>query len=83
MGAAVAGIDVPLVHQNGHAAEAGDGIHQQEGAGLVDDGAELVQRLGGAGGGLGMDDADHLEGALVDQGLPHGVSLKDLAPGRL
>ena len=62
--AAVAGVDAPVVHAQVVAAEAGDGVHDEQGAAGVDEVGQAGEGLMRAGAGFGMDDAEEL-GARV------------------
>ena len=78
---AVAGVDPPPVHVHLHPGEAGDGIYQQECSGVVNDGADRFDGLGGAGGGLGVDDPHELERSVAVDGGSHPIGGEDAAPG--
>ena len=88
--AGVGGVDTPLVDLDGHAAEGGDAVEEEEGAVRLAKGGDALDRLADAGGGLGVDDGDELrrsgaqlplDGFLGDGGAPGGGHDGDLGAG--
>ena len=66
LGAGVEGIDLPVIDIHGDTAEAGDGVDEVEGVGmvLVDELADFQNGIADARGGFGVDDRDQGVGFL-------------------
>ncbi len=79
LGAAVKGIDAPIVHLDVQAPEAGDGVHEIDRVRPLEQCADLFHGIFHAGGGLGVDDGDDLVGLFGDLGL-YPVDRHGLAP---
>ena len=81
LGARVDAVDAPFIDLERMAAEGGDGIDDEEHAGIVEQVTEPFEGLEGAGGGFGMDDAEGLGLRVVRDGRLQHVHGEDLAPG--
>ena len=76
VGGAILGMDV-------HAGEGGDGIDDQETAGVAHDLADLARRVDGAGRRIVMDEGDDLDVRPLAEGLGDGRRIDGLVIGHL